>query len=446
VTWNDSTGGDIRRVRADGRSQPEQVSTASAFYDKLTYSRDGTRIVAVRGSMMHRMRLLEDFGSHSGAAELEYVWLPAAGGEASRITWVGNGATQQGRNAPHVGPDPDRIYAWAGSEGLLSMRYDGTDIRTIVKVTAPAPGGGGATPPDEVLLSPDGTRALVHSNRNVFMITVPPVGGEAPVISIAASSSVPTWRLTRVGGDFIGWRQDGAVAHYSIGRSFFQYDLALADSLRADSSAMARARAAAPPAPADSAAGAARDSARTAAAYEPHRADVEMTVRKDRPTGTLVLRGARLITMRGDEVIASGDIVIQDNRIAAVGPTGSIAVPAGAEVRDMTGRTILPGFVDIHAHTWVAWGLHRSQVSQFMAQLAYGVTTQRDPQTSSEDILAYSDLMEIGELIGPRLYSTGPGIFSVDDFRRLSDARDVLRRYAVRVDSRSIKQFRAGDR
>jgi predicted amidohydrolase len=171
-----------------------------------------------------------------------------------------------------------------------------------------------------------------------------------------------------------------------------------------------------------------------------------MTVRKDRPSGTLVLRGARLITMRGDEVIASGDIVIRDNRIAAVGPTGSIPVPAGAEVRDMTGRTILPGFVDIHAHTWVAWGLHRSQVSQFMAQLAYGVTTQRDPQTSSEDILAYSDLMEVGELIGPRLYSTGPGIFSVDDIRSLADARDVLRRYADHFDTQTIKQYLAGDR
>ncbi len=86
---------------------------------------------------MHRMRTLEDFGSHSGSAELEYVWLPAAGGTVTRIAWVAGGSTQQGREAPHVGPDPDRIYVWAGSDGLLSMRYDGTDIKPIVKVTAP---------------------------------------------------------------------------------------------------------------------------------------------------------------------------------------------------------------------------------------------------------------------------------------------------------------------
>jgi hypothetical protein len=85
-------------------------------------------------------------------------------------------------------------------------------------------------------------------------------------------------------------------------------------------------------------------------------------------------------------------------------------------------------------------------VSQFLAQLAYGVTTQRDPQTSSEDVLAYSDLMELGQLIGPRLYSTGPGIFSSDNMRSLDDARDVVRRYADHFNTQTIKQYMAGDR
>ena len=458
VTWNDSLGGDIYRVRSDGSGQPERLTPVSAFYDKLAYARDGSRILAVHGSKMHRMRMLEDFGSHSSTAELEYVWLPAEGGAPTRIAWVGQGATQQGRNTPHVGPDPDRIYVWAGSDGLLSMRYDGTDIRTVVKVTAPAPEGPGSPPtPDEVVLSPDGRRALVRANRNVYMITVPPVGGTPPTVSVAASSSMPTRRLTYIGGDFIGWRPDGAVAHYSIGRSYFEYDVARGDSIVADSIARARAdTTTAEPdsaaAPADSAAATPADSASADAkekrkvAYEARRVDVEVVARKDRPQGTLVLRGGRLITMRGDEVIADGDIVIRDNRIAAIGPRGSVDIPQGAEVRDVSGMTILPGLVDVHAHTWVAWGVHRGQVSQFMAQLAYGVTTQRDPQTSSEDVLSYSDRMEIGELIGPRLYSTGPGVFSADNIKSLEDARDVLRRYADHFDTQTIKQYLAGDR
>ena len=159
-----------------------------------------------------------------------------------------------------------------------------------------------------------------------------------------------------------------------------------------------------------------------------------------------MLTNARLITMRGKEIIEQGDIVVRDNRIVALGPSGSVDLPSGAEVRDMSGKTILPGFVDIHAHTWVAWGVHRSQVSQFLAQLAYGVTTQRDPQTSSEDVLVYSDLMEIGELIGPRLYSTGPGVFSADMISSLDDARKVLRRYSDHYNTQTIKQYLAGDR
>src|SRR5215204_5098191 len=100
------------------------------------------------------------------------------------------------------------------------MRYDGSDIKTIVKVTAPAPpplpGQTGPPPtPDEVILSPDGRRALVRANRNVYMITVPPTPGVVATVSAAASSSVPTWRLTKVGGDFIGWNADSKSAYFS---------------------------------------------------------------------------------------------------------------------------------------------------------------------------------------------------------------------------------------
>ncbi len=456
VTWNDDTGGDIYRLRADGTGQPQKLTPVSAFFDKITYSRDGSRLIAVRGSKMHRIRTLEDFGSHGGSAELEYVWLPAAGGAPTRIAWVASGATQQGRNAPHIGPDPERIYIWAGSEGVLSVRFDGTDFRPVVKVTAPALPGGGGGAPDEVVLSPDGKRALVRANRNVFMVTVPPIGGTVPTISAATPSSVPTWRLTRVGGDFVGWTDDSTTAFYSMGRSFFLHDLALAAEVDAANRANAEAEpavAAATPAAAPAAAGGADATQKPPTPpkaptyeYEPHRVDVEIIVDKDKPQGVIALRNARLITMKGDEVITRGDIVITNNRITAIGPTGRVTIPAGAEVRDVRGKTIMPGLVDVHAHTWVAWGVHRAQVSQFLAQLAYGVTTQRDPQTSSEDALTYQDLMETGALIGPRLYSTGPGVFGADNIRSLDDARDVLRRYSDHYNTKTIKQYLAGDR
>src|SRR6185503_17324093 len=445
VTWNDDTGGDIYRMRADGTGSPQKLTPVSAFFDKITYSKDGSRIIAVRGSKMHRMRMLEDFGGHSAFAELEYVWLPAAGGVPTRITWVASGNTEEGRNAPHVGPDPDRIYVWSGgADGLLSVRMDGTDFKTVLKVTAPAPppaaGGAPATStPDEVLLSPDGRRALVRANRNVYMVTVPPIGGPAvPTVSAATGGSLPSWRLTKVGGDFIGWTADSRAAVYSIGRSFFLHDLTLAAEVDATNRTNAEAeaeRAAATPAPTPTStpvAGAAADPTQKPVApprvptweYEPHRVDVEIIVDKDKPKGVIAFRNARIITMKGDEVILRGDLV----------------------VTDLKGKTVMPGLVDVHAHTWVAWGVHRAQVSQFLAQFAFGVTTQRDPQTSSEDALTYQDLMDVGQLVGPRLYSTGPGIFAQDNIRTFEEARDVVRRYSDHYNTKTIKQYLVGDR
>jgi imidazolonepropionase-like amidohydrolase len=347
------------------------------------------------------------------------------------------------------------------------MRYDGTDVKPIVKVTAPAPPPlPGATPgpppaPDEVLLSPDGRRALVRANRNVYMITVPPVAGSAPTVSAASPSSVPTWRLSKVGGDFAGWTADSRAAYFSIGRSFFLHDLGMQAEVdvanRAKAQTEAERAAAAPPdkpAAETSTPGATPQPGAKPAAppkiptleYEPHRVDVEIIVDKDKPRGVIALRNARLLTMKGDEIIPRGDIVVTDNRITAIGPSGKVRIPAGAVIRDLSGKTIMPGLVDIHAHTWVAWGVHRSQVSQFLAQLAFGVTTQRDPQTSSEDALTYQDLMDTGQLVGPRLYSTGPGIFAADNIRSLDDARDVLRRYSDHYNTKTIKQYMAGDR
>jgi Tol biopolymer transport system component len=458
VTWTDTAGGNIYRVNADGGGQPARLTNIAAYYDKIAYTKDGTRITAVRGSRLSRMRNFEDFGNLSNSAELEYVSLPAAGGDVTRITWVGGGQSQEGRNVPHIGPDASRMYVWAGQEGLVSMRFDGTDRKVVVRVSAP-PGPAnplppGATPPpppvpDEVLLSPDGKRALVHADNNVFLITVPPVAGQAAAVSVTAGSIVPTTRLTKIGGEFIGWSNDSRTAFYSIGRSYFNYDVLAGEMAVRDSVARADSIAAIGSSQAGGAgvAGAARDSTKKAvAAYDAQRNDIEIIAAKDRPKGTVVLRGARLITMKGNEVIANGDVVVTDNRIAGIGPSGSVTIPAGAKVIDASGKTIIPGYVDIHAHNWFGWGVHRDQVTQLLANLAYGVTTQRDPQTSATDVLSYTDLMETGALIGPRLYSTGPGIFAADNIKSLDEARDVVRRYADHYNTQTIKQYLAGDR
>ena len=145
---------------------------------------------------------------------------------------------------------------------------------------------------------------------------------------------------------------------------------------------------------------------------KPSEYDITVTTARSKPKGSVLLTGARIVSMKGDEVIERGDLLVTDNRIAALGPKGKVTVPAGTKVVDVTGKTIIPGFVDVHAHMWPPRDLHQDQVWQYLANLAYGVTTTRDPQSSTTDVYAYADLVETGEILGPRVFTTGPGVFS----------------------------------
>ena len=121
-------------------------------------------------------------------------------------------------------------------------------------------------------------------------------------------------------------------------------------------------------------------------------------------------------------------------------------MPEGAEVLDLAGKTIVPGFIDTHAHLRAQVNIHRSQPWSYAANLAYGVTTARDPQTGTTDVISYEDLVRAGRILSPRIYSTGPGVFSSENIKDLDHARDVLRRYSDYYDTKSIKMYGAGNR
>jgi Tol biopolymer transport system component len=431
VSWSDVEGGHLYRVRTDAFERPQRLTRAPGHFQQPAWSPDGGRIVAVRSAARD---LQETAGRFAGGIGAEFVWIPAGGGDVSTIAPTG------GRSAPHFTRDPDRIFTYSAGSGLVSMRWDGTDERAHVEVRGGTPPG--AQQPARaglVLMGPDGDRAIAQVGHHLYTVTVPRVGADAPTINVSnpATAAFPVRHLTEVGGHFPAWSADGRRVHWSIGNAHVVYDLDAASAF--EDSVRAARRAGVEP---DTANGAERPSR-----YEPLEERIAISAQRDIPQGTAVLRGGRALTMRGNEIIENADIVVRDNRIVAVGPAGSVNVPPDARVIDVTGKTVLPGFIDVHYHSmWLVGGVQRRDVWQYHATLAYGVTTTRDPQTGTTDVLTYADRVETGEIVGPRIYSTGPGVFLAEQIRDLDHARNVLRRYSDYYDTKTIKMYMTGNR
>jgi imidazolonepropionase-like amidohydrolase/WD40 repeat protein len=439
-TWS-GTGGDIYKMHADGSGQPQKLTTVSAYWEHPKFSQNGSRIVAVRGPA-RAFNLALAQGTPGGAEDV--VWLPANGGDAVFIAAAG------GMTNPQFTTDTTRIFGFSGARGLFSMRWDGTDVRSLLRVGVGGGrggegGGGGGI--NDVQISPDGMQAIATTTgADLYVMTIPWLGGAAPTINVGDNATFPNKKLTDIGGQFPVWSSDGRYAHWSIGNAHVVYDL---ERARAFDDSVRRANRVGAAVAGDSAPGGGRGAGgrgRVVAQFHPEETRIRITAQRDMPTGVSVLRGARAITMKGNEIIENADIVVVNNRITAVGKRGSVAIPSGAHVVDVSGKTIMPGFVDTHAHLRVASDIHRDVQWSYAVNLAYGVTTARDPQTGQTDVLSYEDEVRSGNVLGPRIYSTGPGVFSYTGVRDLESARRILRRYSDYYDTKTIKEYETGNR
>jgi imidazolonepropionase-like amidohydrolase len=159
---------------------------------------------------------------------------------------------------------------------------------------------------------------------------------------------------------------------------------------------------------------------------------INLTLPMDKPQGLVAFTNARIITMEGDQVIEKGTVVVEGNIIKSVSP--DFVVPKGAKEIDCTGKTIMPGIIDAHAHSGnFRYGLSPQKQWEYYANLAYGVTTMHDPSANTEMVFANSELIRSGKMVGPRLFSTGTILYGADgDFKAvinsLDDAKSALRR------------------
>jgi imidazolonepropionase-like amidohydrolase len=148
--------------------------------------------------------------------------------------------------------------------------------------------------------------------------------------------------------------------------------------------------------------------------------------------GLVALTGARVATMADANggIIDDGVVVIRGDRIVAVGPRASTAIPAGATVIDVAGKTIIPGLIDAHAHGPAGsdelipqnnWSMHQN--------LALGTTTIHDPSNRSSEIFVASELQRAGKLLGPRIFSTGEIVYgakAADVYAQIDSLDDAL--------------------
>jgi imidazolonepropionase-like amidohydrolase len=120
------------------------------------------------------------------------------------------------------------------------------------------------------------------------------------------------------------------------------------------------------------------------------------------PHDMLVIRNGNLFDADAGVMRARTSVVIRGDRITAVGPADSVATPPGATVIDATGKTVMPGMWEMHAHDQIT-----SQTSGAPMQLARGITTSRDMAADIDVAVSDRDRAAAGKIVSPRMILAG---------------------------------------
>ena len=390
VNWSDDTLGQVHTVRARG-GVSKQLTRNPGHYHGPRYSPDDQSIVfeVTKGGRLT---------SPDWAMETGVFHIPAAGlgknDVAQQVT--GNGSN------PHFGARNDRIYVTRKAESgdgvsLVSIDLDGEAARVLAN--------GEFVRLFEV--SPDDGHLAFRENYNVYVLPLPP--GGKPLTLGTEVASLPMVRASGDGGNFPGWSENGSRLNWTLGPTAFSAGL---DELFA-------------------ATGPDEDAAYTPPT-EGH--SLSITLRSDVPDGKVALTGARLITMASEDggVIDNGVVVIEGNRITVVGGENT-QIPADARVVDVSGKTIIPGLIDAHAHGSSGDGFIPQQNWMAYATLALGVTTVHDPSNDAREIFAAAEMQRTGQILAPRIFSTGDIVYGARstyyaEINSLDDARHHIRR------------------
>ena len=392
VTW-DEQGGHlwIAATNTTGdAAAARRLTQQPALYLDPAFSPDGRSVVALRAPLSAAR-----FSGGRAPQNLDLIEIQVRGPNTSSAS-VRTIASTTADRYPQFTTDPSRI--WLSSRaGLVSVDRE-TGERTIEATLSP--------PPRRWSISPDGGTILTNGFSGLQTFSRPSLSGQA-----IEPGSGETLSPTTV--ESMAWSGDAAC-------SFRDRNL---ECKTPGSPATIERR-------------------------------LELSVPRAKAQGSVVLAGARIITMQGDEVLDRGDVVVAGDRIVAVGESGQVMRPDDATVIDVSGKTIVPGFIDVHAHSAPPADLLEPESADLFANLAFGITAMRNPQ-SSPNIFGLADTVAVDGVPAPRIFSTGPGIrlgpggggnYLARSFTSQGEVKEELAQYRDEYGTRLLKSYIVGNR
>ncbi len=371
VSWSDTEMGALNTVDLSSRGRfkkPTRITKEKGIYREPAFSPDGNTIVYRRES---------GNGQQGFAYTLNpgIYTIPVKGGTPTLITESGS--------FPKFNATGDRIFFQTGGYifGAINKSYRSVNLRGEDEKTHFTSKYG-----HQFVASPDNKWVAFSNLYKVYIAPMPQTGKTIDLSP--GTKSIPVALAASEGGYHMHWSGDSQKLHWTLGEEYFSVDLnetfkfveGAPDSLP-----------------------------------EPPKTGLSIGLELNTyvPEGIIALTNARIITMNGDEVIENGTIVVEGNKITAVGT--DVDIPRGAKVIDASGKTIMPGIVDVHAHLGnFRLGISPQQQWEYFANLAYGVTTAHDPSSNTEMVFSHAEAVQAGNMVGPRIFSTGVILYGAD--------------------------------
>ncbi|WP_407929743.1 amidohydrolase family protein [Kangiella shandongensis] len=375
TTWDDKKLGTVRIVSSSG-GRGDVISEQPGHYTNPSISPNGDFAVyqAISGGYITSPLYSEDTGIFSVDLDEEEVTKvsdsgsnPFFAGESDRVFFS--------KTVPHGQTYESKLISTDLAGHEEREHYAGNWI-------------------SDFAVSPD-QKWLAFTQRYQVYVTPFVKSGKA-ITTGPDARNLPVKKFSTFSGANLAWSEDGSELSWSLGPTLYQQKLSEKFDFLADDGQASDDEAEAP---------------------QPKETKIAMPVKAAKPEGLTALVGAKVVTMEGEQVIEDGVIVIEDNRIKAVGKRGDVSIPSDAETIDVSGKTIIPGLVDVHWHGSYANDQIQPQTNwSALASLAFGVTTTHNPSADTEAVFSASEMQKAGLITAPRIFSTGTILYGANHY------------------------------